>query len=224
MEHSIKEIIQFSESHIRDISKIIPAKIIDTSNDKNKIPFKIKSLEYVLALRIVDLSKVVFLLFNRKKHLAVIILVRSIMETGSIMVWLSKQVENFTDRSSGAELNKFLMKYLFGSKTFAKENPINPYNILKAIDIVDKEVKGFRNVYDILSEYLHPNYSGTMNSYSKQDVESGILNLFPKRKISEEIYIGPFGSIIGLSLNAMQIIDEHYDRINIILTNNSSKK
>lgn len=47
----------------------------------------------------------------------------------------------------------------------------DPINILTMVDRVDKEIPGFRGVYDNLCELSHPNWAGTLGTYTKIDRE-----------------------------------------------------
>ena len=67
------------------------------------------------------------------------------------------------------------MKALFGAKD--GRGPAEAVNILTAINHVNKEVENFKNIYDSLSEFAHPNWSGVSGSYSKIDKENIWLDL-----------------------------------------------
>jgi hypothetical protein len=45
--------------------------------------------------------------------------------------------------------------------------PLESYNILTAIDHTDKAFTGYRNAYNTLSEFAHPNWPGLLGAYSK---------------------------------------------------------
>src|SRR3954451_12455449 len=64
----------------------------------------------------------------------------------------------------------YLMRLSLGSRIW-EESP-DPINVLTFVDCVHKTVEGFRQQYDSLSEYSHPNYSGTTGLYSKNDTEN----------------------------------------------------
>ncbi len=59
------------------------------------------------------------------------------------------------------------MSRLFGSRN----NPDLPEatNILNAVDRVAKHVPHFRENYDRLSEFVHPNYTGTFQTFALID-------------------------------------------------------
>jgi hypothetical protein len=45
-------------------------------------------------------------------------------------------------------------------------------NVLTFVDRVDKDIEGFRNQYDLLCEFAHPNWAGTVLLYSKLDIQN----------------------------------------------------
>ena len=51
------------------------------------------------------------------------------------------------------------------------------YNVLTAVNRLDKEFGGLRQMYDNLCEFTHPNWSGVMGSYSKIDKQEYTLYL-----------------------------------------------
>ena len=74
---------------------------------------------------------------------------------------------------------------------------------------MDKTIEGFRKQCDSLSEFAHPNYSGTTGLYSKNDTEkiltdfgSEVRNTDPPRHIG----------VINLSV-ALMIFEHTYNKL-----------
>lgn len=65
------------------------------------------------------------------------------------------------------------MRLLFGSKSMPRKE--EAFQILNAIDKVDKLIPKYRNTYDILSEFVHPNCAGTFISFGKLDKENVVF-------------------------------------------------
>lgn len=47
-------------------------------------------------------------------------------------------------------------------------------NVLNFVDLVEKDIEGFRDQYDRLSEIAHPNWAGTILLFSKVDESKAI--------------------------------------------------
>jgi hypothetical protein len=71
-----------------------------------------------------------------------------------------------------------------------KENTIDiaARNILNSIDKLDKRVRGTRNCYDVLCEFLHPNVGDMHASTIKSSVE---YDGFGTRHLIRDLGIGP---------------------------------
>src|SRR5437763_472139 len=69
------------------------------------------------------------------------------------------------------DIDDFLMKLSLGSRA---DNGIMPQaiSVLTFVDRVEKDCEGFRQQYDRLSEFAHPNRAGTALLYSKPDPPS----------------------------------------------------
>jgi hypothetical protein len=217
MKISNETILSESKKFISELKNAVPEKLVDEWHSRH--PFKIKSVTYILVRRIIDLAENAIFLFESERYLASIIVVRSISETGSLLYWFNNKINKLISEKQFDELDVYLMKILFGSKSIESEKePIEPYNVLKYIDAVDKEVKGYRHNYDILCDYTHPNYTGSMNIFSKLDTEEGVLYLGSKTdKVVLEILLAALGSTLGLSLSAVKDINNNFDEICKIL-------
>jgi hypothetical protein len=68
------------------------------------------------------------------------------------------------------DIDTYLMKLLMGSRN----NPDLPesINVMTFVDHVEKSLKGFRDQYDRLSEFAHPNWAGTSLLYARNDTEN----------------------------------------------------
>ena len=100
------------------------------------------------------------------------------------------------------------MKTTMGSRD--KSTPHEPYNILTAVDKVDKEFDGLRQMYDCLSEFAHPNWSGTLGTYGRFDRENHVL-LFDQRRATKAILgLAPF-------VGALSIFIDYYNDLSRLL-------
>ncbi len=129
----------------------------------SKIPFKAVSLQGALIHRVADLSDVACNLYEQNRTVPAIIMVRAVMETLAMLYALYVKVNGVVTSRELGEIDDFLMRGIFGWRD--KDMRAQPLNILNAVDAVDKKFKGFRRLYDDLSEFVHPNWSGTSGAY-----------------------------------------------------------
>jgi hypothetical protein len=129
----------------------------------SKIPFKAVSLREALIHRLADLSDIACKLYEQNRIVPAIIMVRAVMETLAMLYLLYVKVDRVVTSRELGEIDDFLMRGIFGwrNETLAAQ----PLNILKAVDELDRKFKGYRRLYDDLSEFVHPNWSGTSGAY-----------------------------------------------------------
>ena len=156
------------------LKEILPDSVNEFSiSSKAKIPFKVSILKGVLAHRILELSDTAIELLVNSKQLQAIVLIRAVQETAATLYWLSQKIGEVCKNEKIEGFDNFVMKQLFGGKIkSAKEEA---FNVLKAIDKVDQEVEGFRESYEILCEFTHPNCAGTYLAFGQLDTKDGIF-------------------------------------------------
>ena len=141
----------------------------------SRLPFKAASLRELLAHRMYDLSQSAISNLDKNAVVPAATLTRAGLETVAILYCLNREMTNFFDSKDGGRINTFLMSSLTGSRD--DDAPIRSVNVLNSIDKVAKELPGFRQSYDNLSEYTHPNWSGLLGSYGTVDREQHVLHL-----------------------------------------------
>jgi len=141
----------------------------------SKLSFKALSLKELLIYRIADLSEVTLRLYEDKKNVSAIILTRSVFETSSVFYWLHKRLVSAVETQELGNIDEFFMKHLFG--TDEEFIPVDRYNVLTAIDHVNKDLKDYRKCYNSLSDFAHPNWPGLMGAYGKVDRNKSTLHL-----------------------------------------------
>jgi len=159
------------------INRNLTDKIEAASLSRNsKLSFKALSLRELLIYRIADLSEVTLRLYEEdKKLVSAIILTRSVFEASSIFYWLHKRLVSAVETQELGDIDEFFMKHLFG--TAEDFIPVDRYNVLTAIDHVDKDLEDYRKCYNSLSEFAHPNWPGLMGAYGKIDKNKTTLHL-----------------------------------------------
>lgn len=197
---------QLSKQLASNLPKKIKAASLSLSS---KLPFKAVSLREVLIHRIAELSEVAVELFELKKIVPAIIMTRAVFETTAVLYWLYKSIKQVCATKELGNIDEFFMKSLFGSKD--EERLPESYNILTAINHTDKDSQGYRNAYNSLSEFAHPNWSGLSGAYSKLNREKIILEL------GKELGNIPLSVALPLLLGALTLFIDYYNEMETYL-------
>jgi hypothetical protein len=163
MYNSISEVkIALQNWHTQRAVSIAPAEC----HFALKIPFEIEYLRESLCYRFVELIEGAITLVEAKNFLGATIVARSMQETLAVLFYINELSQKALDNQSVQDLPKKLDQLMFGKGK--PEAPLpDKINILTLIRKVDKKFQGFENHYDYLSEYSHPNWSGTMGIFAK---------------------------------------------------------
>jgi len=154
----------------------LPKKIYAASlSVKSKIPFKAVPLREALVHRLTELAEVACALYDQKKTVSAFIITRSVMETAAMLYWLHKKIQAVVASNELGDIDIFLMRTMFGWRDDTM--PAQAFNILKPIDELDKQFPGYRGLYEALSEFTHPNWSGVHGAYAKTDQKNFMENL-----------------------------------------------
>lgn len=141
----------------------------------SKLPYKACSFREVLIHRVSDLADASIELLVAGNLVPAFVMVRSVVETTAMMYWLHEKSKGFLERRDENAFDEFLMKGMLGSKDGTTGH--SSYNILTAVDHLDKEFDGIRGMYERLCEFTHPNWSGVMGAYSVIEKEKFLLHL-----------------------------------------------
>lgn len=95
-----------------------------------------------------------------------------------MLYWLYRRIEQVVQSNDLGDIDAFLMRAMFGWRDVAM--PAQAFNVLTAIDQMGKEFPSYRDLYDSLSEFIHPNWSGVHGAYAKTDKENFSENLGPE--------------------------------------------
>jgi hypothetical protein len=152
---------------------------------ESKIPWKAMALREALLYRITELSESAIYLYEKgNKIISAFIITRAVHETTALFYSFYDKLEKVTTSRILGDFDEFIMRLLFGWK--GDPNFPDAFNILTAVDKLDKLIDKFRANYDRLSEFCHPNYSGVFGAYAKinkktawADFGSEIRNLSP---------------------------------------------
>lgn len=141
----------------------------------SKLPYKACSFREVLIHRVSDLADASIELLVVGNLVPAFVMVRSVVETTALMYWLHEKSKEFLEKRDENAFDEFLMKGMLGSKDGTTGE--TSYNILTAVDRLNKEFDGIRGMYDRLCEFTHPNWSGVMGSYSVIEKDKFLLHL-----------------------------------------------
>ncbi len=190
---------------------------------KSKIPFKAVSLREVLIHRVSELSMVAVDLYECNKLVPAFIITRAVVETVAMTYWLNQKVGEFFKTKDIQKLDEFLMKAMHGSRD--DTTPIEPYNVLTAVDKMDKKHNGFRKMYGWLCEFTHPNWSGVLGAYGKVDHKKHCLKLGSKNnRVPVMLGLGPFNASLKLFEHYYNKLSEQLDSLNEYFENQDESK
>lgn len=147
---------------------------------KSKLPWKVLSIRDPLLYRMIDLTDAACRLYEENLLASAFTLTRSSLETSAMLFWLFNKMDDAVkSRKVGRELDDLLMRALLGRKDCNYRQPIN---VLTCVSHMNKQFKGWEEMYSNLSEYAHPNWFGVMSLYGKLDTKARCLNLeWPER-------------------------------------------
>jgi hypothetical protein len=135
-----------------------------------RTPLLVDYIKTALKYRIVNLSKNNIQLFEKNELLSAMILTRSIFETSALLFSVYKKLERAVIDKEIISIENFIERVAIGSRYNPTQNPkgeeVLAYNIMSAIDMLDKTFKGIKRDYDLVSEFAHPNHSGALSNFA----------------------------------------------------------
>lgn len=104
-----------------------------------------------------------------------IVLTRASVETSAALWHLCGKIEKAVQINTVDGIGDYLTKLRLGQgKGIAESDIPKAVHVNDFIRSVNKDCDGFLHQYDVLSEYTHPNWSGTTMLYSKPDHENRV--------------------------------------------------
>ncbi|HEX7285673.1 MAG TPA: gamma-glutamylcyclotransferase [Candidatus Angelobacter sp.] len=167
-----KTFFESTMSEIRDRLKLLESALprrMDgyALSPDSKLPMKALVYREVLIWRMVELSRSALENLENENLSSAVTLIRAALETTAGLWYLRTKLHTAVTTKSKDGVDDYLMKLLMGTRTI-QELP-QPMNVLNFVDRVNKDIEGFREQYDNLSEFAHPNWAGTSLLYSKSD-------------------------------------------------------
>ena len=154
-----------------------------------------------------ELAGAAILHFERNELAAALVLTRSAAECSAATWYLMEIVEDFNSDGTLELLDERAEKLLLGFK----DNPEMPsaINVLTMFDRANKTVPGIKRNYEALSEYAHPNWSGTSLLFAQLDREK-LLTMFGKNARAKN---GPIGFGLNSLGLALTVFAHSYNRV-----------
>ncbi len=176
---------------------------------RSKLPYKATSFREVLIHRISDIADVAIDLYENDRLVPAFIETRAVVETTAMVYWLYQRSCEFVEKPDEDSFDEFLMKGMLGSRDGTTKH--ESYNVLTAVDRLDNEFDGLRQMYDTLCEFTHPNWSGVMGSYSKFDEEKYVLYLGKQHRKP------PLAFGLGPLIGSLAIFQDYYNALADVL-------
>ena len=130
-----------------------------------KPAFELEYFTEAVIRRFMELAEATFILLDANKYLGSIVTVRSIQETTAVIWYLNEKCLYALAHNDLTQYTETMTRLMLGWKD--DEGFPNAINVLNLIDKVDKQLSGYRKHYDKLSEFVHPNWHGTMGLFAK---------------------------------------------------------
>lgn len=164
-------------------------------SSKSKIPYKALTCRAAFGWRFAELCRSASEALQNERLVSGILLTRAAAETCAGVWYLSTRLRRAVEEKSLGNADDRLMRLLCGNKSDA-EMP-DPVHVNDFIAAVEKQAPGFQSQYDRLSEFAHPNWAGTLLSYSKSDPDERCTFFGPYLRQAESIRVQ---GVVGLSI------------------------
>jgi hypothetical protein len=168
MPESIEELMREIRRRIEILEASLPCRVDAIVSPDSKLPYKALIYREALIWRMAELSRGAFENFEKERLALSILETRAAVETSAAMWYLHAKLNATLKARVVNDIDDVLMKLSMGGRADADIMP-QAINVLKFVDCVEKDVKGFRQQYDRLCESAHPNWAGTAFLYSKHD-------------------------------------------------------
>lgn len=158
-----------------------------------KVVFNLKSYVQLSLHRVVDLAMEACNSWNNGTPVVAIILDRAMLENVAYLFDISNQIKRYITENQFSEIHNLISNRLVGSRL--KEARSKICNVMTVIDKIDKTFRGFKENYNFLSDFCHPNYSGMLGLYGKMNYDEIYLKIDRRIGISEEIFFNVLFSL-----------------------------
>lgn len=194
-------------ARVEMLESSLPRRVDAMVSPDSKLPFKALLYREALIWRMAELSRGAFGNFEKDKLARAILETRAAVETSAGLRYLHAKLAATLKTAAVGDIDDFPMKLAMGSKV--DTDIPQAISVLTFVDRVEKDAEGFRHQYNLLSEFAHPNWSGTALLYSKPDPPNLWTDFGPNiRGIEGPKKIG----VVNLSV-ALMFFERSYNRI-----------
>lgn len=162
-------------------------------NTSPLVVWKARALYQCLIRRALEAADGMRLAWAADNILTSITMARSLIEIGSVIRELTLKVGEATEKKDEKMLDGVIMSVSMANRMKLAKKGAKEFvaqNVLSIIDRMDKQLYagnhkyGYRDTYDFLSEFVHPNNFGILGLYCDFDGESGwqFGNVLQKKK------------------------------------------
>lgn len=171
---TLDEMVAEIQGRLQTLESSLPKQIDPIGISRTKLPFKVVNYREALIWRVAELARAALTTFEAQQFAAAIVLTRAAVETNAALWYLDEKVSAALKQKKLGDLDECVMRLLYGTYTW-EEFP-NPIRVGKFVECVERRLTGFKEQYSRLSEYAHPNASGTTGLYSTIDRENIFVN------------------------------------------------
>ena len=130
-----------------------------------KLPFEVEYLRESLIYRLFELIDAGLKLLKNQNLLGSVICSRSAQETIAALSYIDELIDHSLRQQEVTHLREMSHRLMFGAHN--SDPGVEKINILTLIKKIDRRLPGFEKHYFALSEYAHPNWSGTMGLFAQ---------------------------------------------------------
>jgi hypothetical protein len=176
-----------------------------------KPTFEADYLREATMYRFIELIESSHTLYKAGLLIGAVVSARSAYETLAVMWYLNSKLSHLVKTKDLKHFSERMRSLILG---WSKDEEFpEKTNVLTCIKSVDKELEGkFGKHYDMLSEYAHPNYSGTFGAYAEPNHET-LDVVFGKYPRSEKTLNSHIENTIIISVSMLDNIQEGYESI-----------
>lgn len=199
---TLDEMLAEIRGRLTALENSLPKQIDPIGVSRTKLPSKVLNYREALIWRVAELARVALQTFEAQRHAAAIVLTRAAVETNAALWYLDQKVSTALKQKKLGDLDDCVMRLLAG--TYAWEEFPDPIRVGKFVECVERSVPGFKEQYNHLSEYAHPNARGTTGLYSTIDGENIFVDFGPQDRNTK-----PAKAICIANLSVTLVLFEH---------------
>ena len=210
-----KDIIFINENiqKIRDLKKtVVDPRAVQI---KQKPIWNLESYTQLAIHRVFDLAEQCTIAWENGVPAVSFLLVRAIYENAAYMYDLSHKIKKYYDDENFSEIHNLVVNRLVGNRLGPDHLQI--VNVLTVIDKVAEQIPDFKEYYEFISDFCHPNYSAMHGIYGKTDKKHLRFYVGNEYGISDLTFsFIKTGLITGMGIfyNSVKSIIDNIDELN----------